>query len=703
MPRGSDYLPASTPALTNHHYIHLVQDDFVARIREMRRERRARLAAVRTRAQAVRYQERVQEAIDRAFSPRPPKTPLNPRITGVLEQKWGRIEKIIFESRPGVLVTGNLYVPEGCDARRPLPGAIGVCGHSDLGKAAGPYQSFPKRLAAAGFVTLIIDPFNQGERDQYALLPRSLGGDLSCTHCCNAHNMMGKQLELVGEFFGMWRAWDAIRALDYLLSRAEVDPRHLGVTGNSGGGTMTTWLWGAESRFTMAAPSCFVTTFSSNLENELPADNEQYPPGVLGAGLEMADFMIARAPKPSLLLGQNLDFFDRRGLREAHGEIARFFKLLGAPASKHELFIGPVGHGYSHHNQKAMAAFFARQAGKGRAPQLPDELPTIAPPKLWCTPQGHTLKAGAKPIYACTAEIARAQVAARMSKAPRGMSALVQAVREVLHLDAHAGSRSGAKAPPHYRCIGPVHYGAPRVARFAVETEYAADRDAAASPIRAFLVQATGKPGFTLDPAKRVTLYLPHVSVEAELGQSELAGAYIQKDGRGPETFFAVDPRGLGASMFTDANNPFFAAYGFDYMFHGHGLLFGQSFLGRRVFDVLRTLDLLASAGVKAVDLVGVGQGAHLGAYVALLAPQIVKTARLRHAPLSYLAWATAPVVRWPAANFPRGVLAKYDLPEIYKALGKRLTLIAPWNELMEPAKRAATARTGKQAIAAGA
>ncbi|MCW8129329.1 MAG: prolyl oligopeptidase family serine peptidase [Planctomycetota bacterium] len=703
MPRGSSFQASATPTLTNHHYPHAVIDDYVARIRAMRRERRARLAAVRTRAQALRYQERVQEAIGRAFSPRPPRTPLNPRVTGVIERDWGRIEKILFESRPGVLVSANLYVPQGCDGRRPLPGVVGVCGHADTGKAAGPYQSYPRRLAEAGFVTLIIDPYNQGERDQYTLLPKELRKNLSCQHCCDAHNMMGKQLELVGEFFGMWRAWDGMRALDYLLSRAEVDPRHLGVTGNSGGGTMTSWLWGADERFTMAAPSCFVTTFASNLENELPADNEQYPPGVLGAGLEMADFYIARAPKPSILLGQHLDFFDRRGLREAHAELARFYSLFGAPASKHELFFGPQGHGYSWHNQQAMVAFFARQAGKGRARQLSDEqIEKHAPQALWCTPQGNTVRAGAKPIFECTAEIARAQAAKRGGRPVAGAK-LLAAVREILNLDARAGSPAGAKAPPHYRAVGPVHYGAPRVARFAVETEYPSGPDDPAARIRAFLMQATGKPGFTLDPAARVTLYLPHVSAEAELNQPKLAGAYIQKDGRGPETFFALDPRGLGASMFTDANNPFFMPYGFDYMFHGHGLLFGESFLGRRVFDVLRTLDLLVSHGVREVDLVGVGQGAHLAAYAALLAPKTVRSARLVHAPVSYLSWATAPVVAWPAANFPRGVLAKYDLPDVYRALGRKLTLAEPWNERMEPLKRAAAAQARRSAAAAGA
>ena len=98
------------------------------------------------------------------------------------------------------------------------------------------------------------------------------------------HNYAGNQQVLVGEHFCMWRAWDGIRALDYLMSRKEVDLRHLGITGNSGGGTMTTWLCGVEQRWTMAAPSCFVTEFRRNMENELGADAGAVPAEGAGPG-----------------------------------------------------------------------------------------------------------------------------------------------------------------------------------------------------------------------------------------------------------------------------------------------------------------------------------------------------------------------------------------------------------------------------------
>lgn len=645
----------------------MVTDAYVRQLREIRRERRARLDAVRTRSDALKYQEHVRAAIARAFSPRPPKTPLNARVTGTSETKHGRIEKILFESRPGCVVSAALYLPHASGKNRRVPGVMADCGHAENGKLHPLYQAFPQRLSANGFATLIIDPFSQGERDQYHNLPKAERAKIA--GCCEAHNMMGKQLELVGEFFGMWRAWDIIRGLDYLLTRPEIDPRHIGMTGNSGGGTMTTWTWAVEPRLTMAAPSCFVTSFLNNLENELPADNEQYPPGVVGAGLDHADFLIARAPEPVILLGQNLDYFDRRGLREAHREITDFYRVLGA-GKKSALFIGPTYHGYSSHNQEAMVAFFRKQVGKSGAPvRLADKQVEDSPAKVTCTPKGQVVAVGSVPIYETIAATARQHDAARRAR-PLNAAVLARTVRKVLNIDAKAGSAP----PPHFRILRPNTFVNYRSARYAVETE----QDLG---IRAFLQKQLPTRGYTLDVEKRVTLYLPHVCVEAELNDKLLGGKLI-----GKRALYALDVRGMGESL---GGRPpeadYFAPYQQDYMHHGYGVLLSQSYLGRRVFDVLRTLDLLRSEGAQSVELVGRGQGALLAAYAALLAPKTVNSVTLINAPRSYLEWATTPIVRWPAANFPRNVLRNFDLPEIYRVLAPKLKMIAPWNAEMEP------------------
>ena len=123
---------------------------------------------------------------------------------------------------------------------------------------------------------------------------------------------------------------------------------------------MTTWLCGVESRWTMAAPSCFVTTFRRNLENELPADTEQCPPRCLALGLDHADFLAALAPKPVVILAKEKDYFDVRGAEEAYSRLKRIYKLFGAEESV-KLHVGPTGHGYTIENREAMYRWFNRK------------------------------------------------------------------------------------------------------------------------------------------------------------------------------------------------------------------------------------------------------------------------------------------------------------------------------------------------------
>jgi dienelactone hydrolase len=248
---------ADSPLTPLNRFPRMLQEHYVQQLRRHDAEHHNRIFGLKTRQDAEAYVLSVRKKIQQSFGPWPEKTDLNPRITGRLERKDYVIEKVIFESRPNFPVTANLYLPTRRDS--PVPGVIGTCGHSLNGKAAEAYQSFAQGLARQGYACLLYDPIGQGERLQYG------GGDRKSKvrPGVGEHIHAGNQQLLIGEFFGSWRAWDGIRALDYLLSRPEVDPKQIGVTGNSGGGTMTTWLAGVENRWTMAAPSCFVTPFAT--------------------------------------------------------------------------------------------------------------------------------------------------------------------------------------------------------------------------------------------------------------------------------------------------------------------------------------------------------------------------------------------------------------------------------------------------------
>jgi cephalosporin-C deacetylase-like acetyl esterase len=645
--------------LSKNGYQHMVLEHYVERVREIHSQRRKRLQQIANHDEAEDYRQHVRDAIRRAFSPIPPKTPLHAQVAGVIERPSHRIEKVTFESRPGCLVTGNLYVPHHLEA--PAPCVLGSCGHSEDGKASDLYQEFCQRLAYAGFVVLIYDPFSQGERDQYfGLEERDLLG-----WGTSAHNMMGKQLELLDENFCMWRAWDGVRALDYLLSRPEVDSARVGVTGNSGGGTMTTWLWAIDDRFTMAAPGCFVTTFLHNLENELPGDAEQCPPGVLGECIEMADFAIAAAPKPILLMGQQYDYFDRRGLRQAYQDIRQFYEVYGAPADNVDLFIGPQGHGFSAHNQQAMVSFFARHAGVEPV-QIP-ETETLEAKMLHATPHGQVIQAGATPIYTMIGEKAR-DLGARQQ--PLDGNALRDGVAELLSLPAQ-------RPAAHYRNLRPVRLGTQTFARTSIETERG---------IRAILWKCLAQPeyAYSLDVETHMRLYLPHISSESDLTEEPWA---VSLSASPP--VYALDVRGLGESMPEEQHPGFFQPYGMDYMFHAYGNMLGESYLGRRIYDVLCTLDLLVHEGAASISLHGRGQGAILALFAAMFHEQVTFLA-LKNAPSTWGEWAQTPLVAWPAANFVRGMLKLGDLPDCLRVVRERISdanvqISDPWGPTMQP------------------
>ena len=183
----------------------------------------------------ARIEERqryVRERFVEALGGFPERTPLHARITRTLERGDYRVEMLVYESLPGFHVTANVYVP-----RRhapPYPAVLGVAGHSANGKASATYQRAWISLAKRGFLVLAFDPPGQGERSLYfdPELGRSRVGIGT-----REHNLSGLQCLLIGHHFARYELWDGIRAVDYLLTRDDVDPGRLAVAGNSGGGT----------------------------------------------------------------------------------------------------------------------------------------------------------------------------------------------------------------------------------------------------------------------------------------------------------------------------------------------------------------------------------------------------------------------------------------------------------------------------------
>ncbi len=641
----------------------MVQEYFVRSVRRVESQANERRAALKTRSDAEAYVRDVQEKIQQSFGPWPEKTPLKPRITGTVERDTYKIENIIFESRPNFLVTANLYIPKG--RAFPLPGVVGTCGHSDTGKMIGVYQSFAQGLARQGYVVLIYDPIGQGERLQYPNeeLRSKVGVGV------REHLYAGNQQFLVGEFIGSWRAWDGIRALDYLLTRDEVDPRHIGVTGNSGGGTMTTWLAGVERRWTMAAPSCFVTTFRRNTENELPADTEQCPPLALALGLDHCDFLAAMAPKPVVILAKEKDFFDARGAEEAYSRLRNLYELLGAEENI-ELFIGPGYHGYSQESREAMYKLFNRVTGISKTYAEP-ELTIEKDETLYCAPRGQVCTLDSRTVYSFTKELSQELATKRPKRIP--LQALKSEIAKVLGFPGPAAFQTGKNAPDYriMRNWRSRKFPKPRWTTYLVDTE---------PGIQAIVYRLGDEQLLSRPPKgqKRAILYISHQSSDAELRSEPLIKELIEAE---PDSaVYTCDVRGIGESRpDTCDENSYLTPYGNDYFYAIHSIMLGKPYAGQRTRDILRVLQWLKSNGHEEVHLVAKGWGTIPATFAAVLSNQ-VKQVTLKNALTSYTNIAESETYSWPLSALVPNILKSFDLPDCYRALKKKnLKQIDPW------------------------
>lgn len=642
-------------------YGHLLQEYFVARSREMMANRAKLRAAIKTPAQVMKLRDEVRQKLRACFGAFPERTPLNARITGKVERDAYTIEKLIYESRPNYPVTANLYVPKNKTGK--LPAVLAPCGHTRNGKAEPKYQEYARNLARQGYVVLMFDPPAQGERFEYDNKP----GEPAVQWGVHSHIVAGNQMNLLGRNFALWEAWDGIRGLDYLLSRPEVDSKCVGLTGNSGGGTQTTWLNVLDDRFTMVAPNCFATRYLNNLENEEAQDAEQIVPGMLAAGCDMADFYIAQLPRPAHFGGEQNDFFDVRGVRAVYEEVKRLYSIVGKGDAV-DLYIGQETHGYNKGAREAMYKFFNRHAGIA-AETVEPNVPPETDETLQVTDSGQIAALGAKRTFDFTGEDARQLVAKRQKVSGK---ALTDELTKLLALPART-------APPNYRIvrdrrISPTmrEYG------YLIETEGHNGANVFA------MLHVIPKPGpqYFFPNRKTATLYVPHLSSVEEL---VVGKAPTVADG---EPLLALDVRGIGemtARLHKETGDDFFLPYGTDYFYSTLAMMWNETYCGRRVHDLLATLDLFAANGCQELHLVGRGIGAVTAAFAAVLHP-LVKQVTLHNALLSYHELTQDDRYQWPLSTLPYGILQRLDLPDCLRELAanKRLSVVDPWNARMQ-------------------
>jgi cephalosporin-C deacetylase-like acetyl esterase len=654
MAAGLTVQPASAQAQT-------ARDRLIAYLTDLARQqsaaRAASVAALASPEDARLRQLRVRAAIEELIRPERFGGPVTAAVTRTAAFDGYTTESLWYESLPGYRVTGIVYRP--ATGKGPFPAIILQPGHGSDGKLGN--HGFAANFARAGFVVLSIDIVGEGERLQH--YDPEIGAS-KVGRPTGEHSMAFGQALPIGGHVARYFLQDAVRGVDYLMSRPDVDDRRIGAFGCSGGGTMTAYLAALDTRIRAAAVGCYVNDFDHLLApgGPGPQDAEQSIPFFLERGLDLPDWIELVAPRPFAILSTTGDMFPIAGARAAYAEAGRFYGLLGA-RDRLMMIEGPGGHGNLAPMASRIIGFFNRwlKDVPDEAPFAPAPLPD--PSVLLTTDTGQLATAGGG--VTLQAVIAR-EASLQAPSARPNVAQLRAAIAKV----ARTGVAPGAAAPP-------IREGA----RQSLDGH-------AVTP-----VQFDAAPGLRVDglyarsvrPGKRPTLLF---LASQPLQPLSASGGMLERWAQAGWNVLALEPRGAGGTEETKSS-----LTGDWTLLSLRALLVGKTPLGMRVDDTIAALNWLAErpeVDRGSLEVYGVGALGPVALHAAILDPRIAHVVS-DGAILRYRDFVERPVSRDMAeVNLP-GVLEHYDLPDLIAALGDRVTLVNPVNAVGEqlPAREA--------------
>ena len=650
-------------------------------------DRRAAFDALKSRADCQKWQKERQEFFVRQLGGFPQRASLNAKIVGRLEGKGYRVEKVMFESRPGHHVTANLYLPK---SKAPYPGVLIPCGHSHNGKAAGGYQRISILLATNGMAAFCYDPIGQGERYQmldfekeHEVFPM-VSYRLPVPHprvqylCTQEHTAMGLGSILLGSNIAQYRIWDGMRAIDYLQGREDIIAEKIGCTGNSGGGTLTAYLMALDDRIVAAAPACYLTTFRKLIDTRGPQDAEQNIFGQVAFGMDEPDYVMMRAPKPTLICAGRRDVtFDIDGTWDLFRQSKEFYARLGY-AERVDLNDADLPHGFYLQQREAAARWMSRWLlGEDKVIHevAPASLPDPASDKelralsegdwtqedLYCSPEGQVLlMEGEKSVFQLNAEFEQELRCQRTTNWKK----LTDVQRREL-VRATIGGIGGPRFQrAEYDAVVP-HDSVGTIQRDGYSIE------------KLILTPEPGihLPGLAFIPTKpngKSCLYLHGESMKTDAAQGGPIESLVKKG----QIVLAAELRGIGETETGhDKRDYGYGKFGRDVQDIFLAYLIGRSYVGMRTEDVGSWSRMLAK--YKTTDdrsnklyVIAIGEAAMPVLHAAALDPERFVSVRLRNMISSWTEVVRTPDNQNQAAGIVHGALKHYDLPDLIELAG---------------------------------
>jgi dienelactone hydrolase len=377
-------------------------DELAAHAYEARNQK---IAALTTPAAVRQYQQWSRETFWKLVGGAPERTPLNVRSVGGFEREHYRVEKLLYESQPNLYVPANLYIPKSF--KPPFPGIVFQMGHTPNGKAGATYQRCCQGLAQLGYLVLGFDPMGQGERIYY---PDASGIKSRLSQQDEEHSYAGRQMLLAGDSATRMHAWDAVRSLDVLASHPLVDPKRIGATGQSGGGTTTMFLSAVDDRIAAAVVCSGITENFACAHFNAPGSTDDAEQNFVGSGplgFDRWDLLYPLAPKPLLVTVSDKDFFGTyspRYISSGWEEFQKLRKVYAVLGKQDQIAWGgtPLPHGLSYDTRLQVYSWFGRWL-KGEIGGVEVEPQTVVEEDatLWVSASGNVTRArsgGATPF-----------------------------------------------------------------------------------------------------------------------------------------------------------------------------------------------------------------------------------------------------------------------------------------------------------------
>lgn len=325
-----------------------------------------------TREKWEQRRQEIRKHLQQAFGPFPEKPcPLEPKVLGVLQRDGYRVEKLIFQTMPGVWMTASAYVP---DKPGKHPALLAVHGHWRGARLDPVLQKRCIGPAKLGYFVLAVDAFGAGER--------GIGKKLGEYH----GEMVAATLLPAGMTLAGLQVYENMRAVDYLQSRPEVDSTKIAITGASGGGNQTMYAGAWDERFGAVAPVCSVGNYQAYLG--VACCMCEVVPGALRF-TEEGGILGLTAPRGLMAINVTKDGiqFSIPEAKKSLAFAAGVYKVFGKPDNvRHTTF--DWHHDYSQAMREALYGWLAKHLkGEGDGSPIPDPPITIEDPEsLRCFP-----------------------------------------------------------------------------------------------------------------------------------------------------------------------------------------------------------------------------------------------------------------------------------------------------------------------------